>query len=371
MSSSSALFTPLKMRGLTLSNRVVVAPMCQYSAKNGLVGDWHFMHIGQFCVGGHGLFIAEATAVNATGRISTGCPGIWSDEHMLAWKRILEFTKMWGNTPMAIQLAHAGRKGSSVAPWQGGGQVDESKGGWQTVAPSALAFEDSRPTPHALGVDEIKAIVQDFVDAAKRADQAGFDAIEIHAAHGYLLHQFLSPLSNQRDDEYGGSPEKRRRLVLEIFDAVRAAFPENKPVGVRVSATDWVDGGWDVEGTADLALALESRQCDFFHVSSGGLSTEQQIPLGPGYQVDLCAAITDVTQMPTIAVGMIDDPLQAETIVKSGQSDMVAVARGMLFDPHWTWRAAKALRAEASYPRQYERALPDFTTMAQPDDPKA
>ncbi|PCI39018.1 MAG: oxidoreductase [Rhodospirillaceae bacterium] len=371
MSSSSALFTPLQMRGLTLSNRVVVAPMCQYSAKDGLVGDWHFMHIGQFCVGGHGLFIAEATAVNAEGRISTGCPGIWTDAQMLAWKRILDFAKAWGNTPVGVQLAHAGRKASSTAPWLGGGQVDKNDGGWHTVAPSAIAFEESRPTPQALTIEGIKTIVQDFAEAAKRADQAGFNAIEIHAAHGYLLHQFLSPLSNQREDKYGGSPENRRRLVLEIFDAVRAVFTEDKPVGIRVSATDWVDGGWDVGDTADLALALESRGCDFFHVSGGGLSTDQKIPLGPGYQVDLCAAITDVTKMPTIAVGMIDDHLQAETIVRSGQADMVAIARGMLFDPHWTWRAAKALGAQAPYPRQYERALPGFKTMAMPDDPKA
>ena len=370
MSTSSALFTPLQMRGLTLPNRVIVAPMCQYSATEGVVGDWHLMHIGQYAVGGHGLFIAEAAAVNAAGRISTRCPGLWNDEQMVAWKRIVGFAKTWGNTSLGIQLAHAGRKGSSTVPWHGGGQVGSDDGGWTTVAPSALAFDDTRPSPHALTAGEIEGLVQDFVAAAKRADAAGFDVVEIHAAHGYLLHQFLSPLSNQRDDAYGGDFENRIRLVLDVYDAVRAVFPADKPVGVRVSATDWVECGWDLADTVQLACALEARHCDYIHVSSGGLSVDQHIPLGPGYQVDLCAAITQATEMNTIAVGMIDSPAQAETIVRSGQADMVALARGMLFDPHWTWRAAGALGAEAPYPRQYERALPGFHTMAMPDDPK-
>lgn len=369
MSSSSALFTPLQMRGLTLPNRVVVAPMCQYSAEDGIVGDWHLMHIGQFSIGGHGLFIAEAAAVEPRGRISTRCPGLWSDAHMLAWKRVVDFAKTWGNTHMGVQLAHAGRKGSSTAPWLGGGQVGTDDGGWTTVAPSAIAFDDTRPAPDALSVSDVQQIVQDFSDAAVRADAAGFDAVEIHAAHGYLLHQFLSPLSNQRDDDFGGALENRMRLVLNIYDAVRKAFPADKPVGVRVSATDWVEGGWDLADTVQLACALEARHCDYIHVSSGGLSVDQQIPLGAGYQVDLCAAITQATEMTTIAVGQITEPAQAETIVRSGQSDMVALARGMLVDPHWTWRAAQALGAEAPYPRQYERALPGFTTMAMPKDP--
>jgi len=369
MSTSSVLFSPLTLRGLNLANRVVVAPMCQYSAHDGIVGDWHMMHVGQFAVGGHGLFIAEATAVEPRGRISVGCPGLWNDEQMAAWKRIVDFSKTWGNTPMAIQLAHAGRKGSSSAPWNGGHQLDENVGGWTTVAPSAIAFDDSRPEPYALTVEDIKTIVQDFADAAIRADTAGFDAIEIHAAHGYLLHQFLSPLSNQRNDEYGGCLENRLRLALDVFKAVRAVFPANKPVGIRVSATDWVDGGWDLDDTIALTCALESLDCDFIHVSSGGLSMDQKIPLGPGYQVELCSEMTKITNMPTIAVGMIDEPWQAETIIKSGQSDMIGLARGMLFDPHWSWRAAKALGAEAPYPRQYERALPASYTMAQPNDP--
>lgn len=369
MSSSSALFAPFSMRTLQMANRVVIAPMCQYSAADGVVGDWHLMHVGQFAVGGHGLFIAEATAVEPRGRISPYCPGLWNDEQMVAWKRVVDFTKAWGNTPMAVQLAHAGRKGSSRKPWRGGTQAPQSEGGWTTVAPSALPFDDSRPEPHALSVEEIAQITQDFADAARRADQAGFDAVEIHAAHGYLLHQFLSPLSNQREDAYGGDFANRTRLVLQVFDAVRAAFPADKPVGVRVSATDWVEGGWDLDDTVALAALLESKHCDFIHVSSGGLSVAQEIPLGPGYQVELCATITQSTEMATIAVGLIDDAKQAETIVRTGQADMVALARGVLYDPHWTWRAAEVLGAQAPYPRQYERAHAAFRTMAQPDDP--
>ena len=369
MSSSSELFQPMSMRALHLPNRVVVAPMCQYSAVDGVVGDWHLMHVGQFAIGGHGLFIAEATAVEPRGRISPYCPGLWNDEQMTAWKRVVDFAKTWGNTPMAVQLAHAGRKGSSAKPWHGGAQAPADEGGWTTVAPSALPFDDSRPQPEALSFEAIAEIVRDFAAAAVRANEAGFDAVEIHSAHGYLLHQFLSPLSNRREDAYGGSFENRTRLLLDVFDAVRAAFPADKPVGVRISATDWVEDGWDLDDSVALAHLLEVRNCDYIHVSSGGLSPQQQIPLGPGYQVELCAAITQASEMVTIAVGQIDDAKQAETIVRTGQADMVALARGMLFDPHWTWRAAQTLGAEAPHPRQYERALATFKTLATPSDP--
>ena len=369
MSHSSELFAPYAMRGLNMANRVVVAPMCQYSASDGVVGDWHLMHVGQFAVGGHGLFVCEATAVEPRGRISLNCPGLWNDEQMTAWKRVVDFAKTWGNTPLAVQLAHAGRKGSSRTPWQGGAQAPEVEGGWTTVAPSAVPFDDTRPAPQALSTEGIAQIVQDFAAAATRAHQAGFDAVEVHAAHGYLLHQFLSPLSNRRDDDYGGDFENRVRLVLEVFDAVRAAFPADKPVGVRVSATDWIEGGWDLDDTVTLAALLEARHCDYIHVSSGGLSMAQEIPLGPGYQVELCAAVTQACEIATIAVGEIDSATQGETIVRTGQADMVALARGMLADPHWTWRAAKALGAEAPYPRQYERALAPFSNMARPEDP--
>jgi 2,4-dienoyl-CoA reductase-like NADH-dependent reductase (Old Yellow Enzyme family) len=369
MSHTSALFSPFAMRGLDIKNRVVVAPMCQYSAVDGLVGDWHLMHVGQYAVGGHGLFVAEATAVEPRGRISLNCPGLWSDDQMRAWKRVVDFAKTWGNTPMAVQLAHAGRKGSSAKPWLGGEQVSPDDGGWTTVAPSALAFDDSRPIPQALSLEGIVQIIQDFAHAAKRAHQAGFDAVEIHSAHGYLLHQFLSPLSNRRDDDYGGAFENRVRLLLDVFDAVRAAFPADKPVGVRISATDWVEGGWDLDDTIAVTALLEARNCDYIHVSSGGLSPLQEIPLGPGYQVELCASVTQSSEMATIAVGQIIEPTQAETVVRTGQADMVALARGMLFDPHWTWRAAQALGTEAPYPRQYERALSQFKSMANPLDP--
>lgn len=366
--NSSALFSPMAMRGLAIANRVVVAPMCQYSAEDGVVGDWHLMHVGQFAVGGHGLFIAEATAVEPRGRISLNCPGLWNDQQMRAWKRVVDFAKTWGNTPIGIQLAHAGRKGSSRKPWQGGAQAPASEGGWTTVAPSALPFDSARPAPEALSEGAIRGLVAHYAAAAKRAHAAGFDVVEVHAAHGYLLHQFLSPLSNQREDDYGGSPENRARLLLEVFDAVREAFPADKPVGVRISATDWVEGGWDLDDSIQLAHALEQRNCDYLHISSGGLSPLQEIPLGPGYQVELCDAITRTTEMVTIAVGQIDDAKQAETVVRTGQADMVALARGMLFDPHWTWRAAETLGAEAPYPRQYERAV-RFKTMALPQDP--
>lgn len=369
MSQTSELFQPLKMRGLDLPNRVVVAPMCQYSATDGVVGDWHLMHVGQFAVGGHGLFICEAAAVEPRGRISVACPGLWTDEQAQAWKRVIDFAKTWGNTPMAIQLAHAGRKGSSAKPWLGSHQVGAEQGGWTTVAPSAVPFDDTRPAPHPLDGEEIAQIVKAFADAAGRADAAGFDAVEIHAAHGYLLHQFLSPLSNRREDAYGGAFENRVRVLLDVFDAVRARFPADKPVGVRVSATDWVEGGWGLDDTVALAALLEARGCDFYHVSSGGLSPAQEIPLGPGYQVELAHAVTQASDMTTIAVGLIDDPRQAETIVRTGQADMVALARGMLFDPHWTWRAARELGGEVACPRQYERGLPGVRIKPDPDDP--
>ena len=366
---NNALFSPLTVGQVTFANRLAVAPMCQYSCTDGVPGDWHLMHLGNLAVSGAGLLIVEATGVEPRARITPGCPGLWNDEQEAAFAPILEFCRKHGNAKLGIQLAHAGRKASSRKPWQGGEQADENEGGWAAVAPSAVPFDAGRPLPQALSLDDIEQIKRDFTDAAKRADQAGFDVVEIHAAHGYLLHQFLSPLSNHRDDTYGGSLENRMRLALEIFDVVREAFPSDKPVGMRISATDWVEGGWDLGDSIALAHALEDRHCDFVHVSSGGLSPDQEIPLGPGYQVDLCAAITDASEIATIAVGMIDDAFQAETIVRSGQADMVALARGMLADPHWTWRAAKSLHGEAAYPRQYERALPGFTTMATPKYP--
>jgi len=372
----NVLFSPFRLRGLTMGNRVVVAPMCQYSATNGLAGDWHLMHMGQFAVAGNGLFITEATAVSPEGRISDRCLGLYSDDHERALGRVVAFCKQWGNTPIGIQLAHAGRKGSSAAP--GGGRPPGPLGpdGWPTVAPSAVPFAAGWPAPRTLDADGLEGVRRAFVEAARRAARAGFDLIELHAAHGYLLHQFLSPLSNKRTDAYGGSLENRLRFPLEVFDAVRAVWPADRPLGVRVSATDWVDGGWTVDDTVALARALKARDCDFIHVSSGGTSMDATIPGGPGYQVPFAARIRAESGLAVIAVGLITGARQAETIVRSGQADLVALARAMLFNPHWTWQAAAALGAEATYPYQYARAHPSFRGMPHPpgrpaDPPKA
>ncbi|MBT3358170.1 MAG: NADH:flavin oxidoreductase/NADH oxidase [Rhodospirillales bacterium] len=359
---NSTLFSPLIMRGLTLSNRVVIAPMCTYSADDGNANDWHLMHMGQFAVSGTGMFITEATAVSPEGRISDKCIGLYSDENEAALVRIPAFAKSFGNTAMCVQLAHAGRKGAVRGPGSGlpPGPLGE-EGGWPTLAPSALAFEESWPVPAELDKSGIDDIVQAFVQAAQRADRLGFDAIELHGAHGYLMHQFLSPLSNTRDDDYGGSLENRMRFVFEVFDAVRAVWPAAKPLGIRVSATDWIDGGWDVSDTIALAKELEKRKCDFFHVSSGGIVNDAAISAGPGYQVPFAQQVkAEIGDMPVIAVGQISNARQAETIVSTGQADMVALGRPMLFNPHWTWQAAAELGAEAPYPYQYTRSHPSL-----------
>jgi len=352
---SSCLFTPIELSGLALANRVVVAPMCQYSANEGTMNDWHLANLGQFAMSGPGLIIIEATGVEAEGRITHGCSGLYSDENEAAMKRVVDFCKSVGQSKIGIQLGHAGRKASSQRPWEGGNALSQDV--WQTYAPSAIPFADGWHTPEALDDAGLARIKQAFVDSAKRAVRLGIDAIELHAAHGYLLHQFLSPISNQRDDAYGGSLENRLRYPLEIFDAVKAVVPADMPVLVRVSASDWVDGGWDVEQTIEFAKALDAVGCAALHVSSGGNSLAQKINIGYGYQTDLAKQIRDEVEMPIIAVGMITDPIQAETIVRTGQADMVALAREFLRDPHWTWRAAKALRSTSSVPDQYARAV--------------
>jgi len=358
----SSLFSPIKMRGLTLSNRVIIAPMCTYSADDGNAGDWHLMHMGQFAVSGSGMFITEAVAVSPEGRISDRCVGLYTDENEAALARIPAFAKTYGDTAMCVQLAHSGRKGATRGPGSGlpPGPLGED-GGWQTLAPSAIAFEASWPVPEELDKAGIAGLIDAFVQATKRADRIGFDAIELHAAHGYLMHQFLSPLSNKRDDDYGGSLENRMRFVLEVFDAVRAVWPAAKPLGIRVSATDWIDGGWDVPDAIALAQALEKRQCDFFHVSSGGTANDAVIAAGPGYQVTFAQRIkAETSTMPVIAVGQISNARQAETIVSTGQADMIALGRPMLFNPHWAWQAAAELGAEAPYPYQYTRSHPSL-----------
>ncbi len=357
--SMSQLFSPLHLGPLHLSNRIVIAPMCQYSAHAGVVSDWHHIHLGNLALSGAGLLILEATAVQADGRISHADLGLWNDDQEAALAALVASLRRWAPIPLGIQLAHAGRKASTARPWEGGGPVPASEpDGWATVSASALAYDTAHPTPAALDAAAIDLLVEAFVDAARRAARIGLDLVEIHAAHGYLLHQFLSPLSNQRDDEHGGSLENRMRLLLRVFDAVRAVLPQRVAVGVRISATDWVEGGWDLQQSIALARALDARGCHFIHVSSGGLDPRQQIEVGPGYQVPFASAIRGQVRMPVIAVGLITEPRQAEAIVADGQADAVALARGILYDPRWPWHAAAELGAKAHAPPQYLRCEP-------------
>jgi 2,4-dienoyl-CoA reductase-like NADH-dependent reductase (Old Yellow Enzyme family) len=357
--SKPALFTPLAVGGLELRNRIVIAPMCQYSAEDGKATDWHAIHLGHLAFSGAALLTIEATAVTPEGRISPADLGLWSDETEEALGGVLKSVRRWSDMPIAIQLAHAGRKASTRVPWEGGAQIRPGEpSGWQTLAPSAIPFEDGENPPEALDLEGIARIRDSFVEAAKRAARLGIDAVQIHGAHGYLLHEFLSPLSNRRDDEYGGSLENRMRLPLEVYDAVRAAFPADRPVTFRVSGTDWAEGGWDVAETIELAKALEARGCAAFHVSSGGLTPEQKIPVGPSYQVPLARAVKQAVSMPVVAVGMITEFDQAEAIVGTGDADFVALARAILYNPRWPWHAAAHLGASVRGPVQYARSQP-------------
>lgn len=355
----SQLFSPFSIGPLTLDNRIVVAPMCQYSATDGNAGDWHAMHLGQMAVSGAGLLILEATAVEAVGRITAGCLGLYSDGNEAALGHVLGAIRAYSPVKLAIQLAHAGRKASSREPWLGGQQVPaDDPRGWTAVAPSALPQLPGEQPPAALDSAGLARVREAFAQAARRCARLGFDGVEIHAAHGYLLHQFLSPLANQRSDAYGGSLENRMRFPLEVFDAVRAAFPADRPVWVRVSATDWVDGGWDLAQTTAFVQALKARGCAAVHVSTGGVSPQQKIPLGPGYQVPQAQALKRATGLPAIAVGLITEAEQAEAIVAEGRADAVALARGLLYDPRWPWHAAAKLGASVKVPPQYWRSQP-------------
>jgi NADPH2 dehydrogenase len=354
----SVLFSPFELRKLTLANRIVISPMCQYSAENGAASIWHTIHLGQLALSGAGLLCIEATAVEAEGRITIGDLGLYNGATEVALKSVLASVRKHSDIPVAIQLAHAGRKASSHRPWEGGQQMPLSGGGWLAHAPSAVAQKERETLPLALARTGIDRIRNAFAESARRAARLGIDAIEVHAAHGYLLHEFLSPISNQRTDEYGGSLENRMRFPLEIFDAVRAAFPAEKPVGVRVSASDWVEGGWNIEQTIAFAKELKKRGADWIDVSSGGISPAQQIKLGPGYQVPFAETVKKMIGINTIAVGLITDPRQAEDIVKSGKADLVALARGMLYDPRWPWHAAAELGATVKAPPQYWRSPP-------------
>ena len=353
------LFTPLRVGNVDLANRIVIAPMCQYSAVDGCMTDWHLIHLGHLALSGAALLTIEATAVVPEGRISYADVGLWSDETEAAMRRTLDGVRRWSDMPVAIQLAHAGRKASTEVPWKGGGPIaPHAPNGWRTVAPSAIPFQQGADAPVALDDDGLARVRDAFADAARRAARLGLDAVQLHAAHGYLLHEFLSPLSNRRDDAYGGSLENRMRFPLEVFDAVRAAFPAERPVTVRVSGTDWAEGGWDVAQTIAFAQALEARGCAAVHVSSGGLTPRQKIPVGPSYQVPLARAVKAATSMPVVAVGLITEFEQAEAILVTGDADLVAIARAILYDPRWPWHAAAHFGARVKAPPQYLRSQP-------------
>ncbi|KVN04742.1 NADH:flavin oxidoreductase/NADH oxidase [Burkholderia diffusa] len=354
----TALFSPFTLRGVTLPNRIVISPMCQYSAERGEATDWHMIHLGHLALSGAGLLCIEATAVEPDGRITAGDLGLWDDVTEAALEPVLAAIRKHSPIRVAMQLSHAGRKASSEVPWKGGQLVSVADGGWLPHAPSAIPHKDGETPPLALDAAGLNRIRDAFAAAAKRAARLGIDAIEVHAAHGYLLHQFLSPLSNQRTDEYGGSRENRMRFPLEIFETVRAAFPADRPVGVRVSATDWVEGGWELEDTVAFAHELKQRGCDWIDVSSGGVSPLQKIPLSPGYQAPFAQAVKRAVGMPTIAVGLINEPAHANRLIESGDADFVAMARAMLYDPRWPWHAAAELGAQVSAPPQYWRSQP-------------
>ncbi len=358
-SDTPRLFEPMRLGPLSLDNRILIAPMCQYSASEGTPGDWHLIHLGHLALSGAGLLILEATAVEAEGRITPGDLGLYSDANEAGLARVLAAVRAHSTMPVAMQLGHAGRKASSRAPWEGGAQIRPGEpGGWKAFAPSAVPHAPGEDVPLALDAEGLARVREAFVAAARRAARLGIEGIEIHAAHGYLLHQFLSPLANHRDDAYGGSLENRLRFPLEVFDAVRAVFPAGRPVWVRVSAVDWVEGGWDLEGTVAFAKALEARGCAAIHVSSGGVSPKQAIALGAGYQVPFAERVKAEVGIPVIAVGLITEARQAEAILAEGKADAISLARAILYDPRWPWHAAAELGAQVKAPVQYWRSQP-------------
>jgi 2,4-dienoyl-CoA reductase-like NADH-dependent reductase (Old Yellow Enzyme family) len=359
----SELFSPIRFRGVMLANRVAVSPMCEYSYEDGFSNDWQLVHLGSRAVGGAGLVMTEATAVLAEGRITPGDLGIWKDEHIAPLKRVADFLHGQG-ARAGIQLAHAGRKASMDIPWKGERLLSRAEGGWENVAaPSAIPFREDHAKPHALDEAGIARVVRAFADAAVRAGKAGFDVVEVHAAHGYLLHEFLSPLSNQRTDKYGGSFENRTRLLLEVVDAVRVVWPKDAPVFVRVSATDWAEGGWDIDEAVELAKLLKQHGVDLVDTSSGGNIASQKIPVGPGYQVPFAERIRREAGIATGAVGMITEAKQAEAIIHEGKADIVLLAREMLRDPYWAVHAAAELGVPMTWPPQYLRAAPKGSGM--------
>lgn len=358
----TSLFQPLALRDLTLSNRIIVSPMCQYSAIDGVAQDWHTVHLGQLALASAGMLILEATAVEDIGRITHGCLGLYNDAQETRLAELVKLLRLLNqriSLPVCIQLGHAGRKGSSYRPWDTGQQIPLDKGGWITEAPSTMEHHDGELPPDAMSVDRMSALKAQFVSAVERSARAGFDAIELHCAHGYLMHQFLSPIANRRTDEYGGSLENRMRFPQEVFSAMRAAWPSRKPMGVRLSATDWDPASsWDIEESLQFSNLLEASGCDWIDVSSGGVSRNQKIDIKPGYQVQFSARIKSAVNIPVMAVGLISEPEQAQEILTNGQADMIALGRALLFNPRWVWHAADRLGATVDAPVQYWRSTP-------------
>ena len=357
---TSQLFSPISLRGLTLANRIVIAPMCQYSAIDGNANDWHLIHLGHMALSGAGLLMIEATGVEPAGRITPACLGLYSDENEAALTKVIEAVRARSGIALGIQVAHAGRKGSVNVPWAGGKPATKDEGGWQTVAPSALPLAEGWPEPHELTIETMAEVRGAFVASAERAVRVGFDLIEVHTAHGYLLHEFLSPISNRRSDDYGGSLENRMRFPLEVAAAVRAAWPDDRPLGVRITGSDGIDGGLTAGDAVDFTRTLHELGCDYVCVSSGGIAPGAHLVTGPSYNVPTAARIKAETDMAVRAVGEITEARQAEDIIASGQADMIAMARALLDDPRWPWHAAHELGADITYPPQYQRSHPDL-----------
>jgi 2,4-dienoyl-CoA reductase-like NADH-dependent reductase (Old Yellow Enzyme family) len=355
---TSKLFTPLSVGQHTLSNRITVAPMCQYSAVDGSMSDWHLMHLGSLAISGASMLVMEATGVVPEGRITPYCPGLWSDANEAAMKRVTDFVRSVSPIVLGVQLGHAGRKGSSHRPWQGHGPLAEAEGAWLTAAPSALSLASGWPAPQEMSLSDMQALTDAFVRAAKRAARIGLDFVELHSTHGYLLSEFLSPLANRRSDRYGGTLENRMRYPLEVFRAVRAAFPADRFVGAKISGSDFAEGGFTPDDAVAYAKALKAEGCAYVTVSGGGVVLDAKIPTGPGYQVPFAARVRKEADIVTGAVGLITEPQQAEAIIGDGQADFISLARAMLFNPRWPQHAAVALGAESPYPPQYERGSP-------------
>jgi len=355
---TTPLFSAIKLRDVSFNNRIVVSPMCQHSADDGRANDWHMLHLGTLAVSNAGLVMIESTAVERDGRISKGCIGLWSDETESALQRVINSCRKMGNSRIGIQLSHSGRKGSSQRPWEGGRALAAADGAWTTAAPSAIPFEDGAPPPHALDHSEMQRIASSFASAARRADRIGIDLAELHTAHGYLLHNFMSPLSNRRTDEYGGALSNRMRFPLEVFSALRDAWPQQKPLGARITGTDWLEGGLTIDDAVEFAKQLKARGCDYICVTSGGIVQKAPIPYAPGYMAPLAERVRKEVDIPTRAVGYITDPVLANTIVSDGQADFIAIGRGFLDDPRWVWHAAQKLGETVAYPPQYEKTRP-------------